>query len=95
MQQNSISSPSKITKTKKTFSSSLSLNQWNDDDNELIRSSSCGDLPSSKLNSKQNEINHNQSIFDQFVQQLTCIRTISNQIRTRLAHITNGKNKIQ
>lgn len=57
------------------------------DQEELIRSSSCGDLPSPNfMHKKQTRL-----IIDQFVTHLTRIRTISKQIRTRNSNTVNGK----
>ncbi len=57
---------------------------------ELVRSSSCGDLPSDNFIHKQ----QTRFIIDQFVTHLTRIRTISKQIRSRNTNIVNGKNFI-
>lgn len=56
---------------------------------ELIRSSSCGDLPSTNFMYKQ----QTRFIIEQFVTHLTRIRTISKQIRTRSNNNINGKKK--
>jgi hypothetical protein len=58
---------------------------------ELVRSSSCGDLPS-----KSNFMHKEQTnfILDQFITHLTRIRTISKQIRARDSNSFNGKNFI-
>jgi len=58
------------------------------DQQELIRSSSCGDLPSTNFMHKK----QTRFIIDQFVTHLTRIRTISKQIRTRNTNTVNGKN---
>ncbi|CAF2452013.1 unnamed protein product [Rotaria sp. Silwood2] len=52
---------------------------------ELVRSSSCGDLPSTNFMHKQ----QTRLIIDQFVTHLTRIRTISKQIRTRNTNTVN------
>ncbi|CAF0899800.1 unnamed protein product [Rotaria sordida] len=52
---------------------------------ELLRSSSCGDLPSTNFMHKQ----QTRFIIDQFVTHLTRIRTISKQIRTRNTNTLN------
>jgi hypothetical protein len=57
------------------------------DQQELIRSSSCGDLPSAHFMQKK----QTRLIIDQFVAHLTRIRTISKQIRTRNPNTVNGK----
>jgi hypothetical protein len=59
-----------------------------EDQQELIRSSSCGDLPSTNFMHKK----QTRFIIDQFVTHLTRIRTISKQIRTRNTNTVNGKN---
>ncbi|CAF0775272.1 unnamed protein product [Adineta steineri] len=55
------------------------------DQQDLVRSSSCGDLPSASFIHKQ----QTRFIIDQFVTHLTRIRTISKQIRSRNTNITN------
>ncbi|UJR16476.1 hypothetical protein I4U23_003379 [Adineta vaga] len=58
------------------------------DRQDLVRSSSCGDLPSGNFMHKQ----QTRCIIDQFVTHLTRIRTISKQIRAR---ITNNVNDVE
>jgi len=57
-----------------------------EDQHELIRSSSCGDLPSTNFMHKK----QTRFIIDQFVTHLTRIRTISKQIRTRNTNTLNS-----
>jgi hypothetical protein len=56
------------------------------DQQEFIRSSSCGDLPSANFMHKK----QTRFIIDQFVTHLTRIRTISKQIRTRNTNNLNS-----
>jgi hypothetical protein len=56
---------------------------------ELVRSSSCSDLPSLKSSFMHKE--QTRFILDQFITHLSRIRTISKQIRARNSNNINGK----
>ena len=57
---------------------------------ELVRSSSCGDIPSTNFMQKQ----YTRSIIDQLSKYLTRIRALAQQIRLRDRNNTNGKDTI-
>lgn len=63
-----------------------SFRQRDEDNEELVRSSSCGDLPSSKSDHMQQQ--RTRIIHDQF---LLRIQTLSKQIRMRYCNKINGK----